>query len=334
MKNLTQLEYKSNFSVIRRYLTLIILIILFYSFFYFILSDDIPNNYNFWDYEGFDLVYVILVFVTFSFLYNIIIFFLNRNRSERIVFREDKLIVDRDNTIHIPYDEVTHFKTHVHRTTIHTKDQKFTLLNNRVKNLKDINNMMAKKLKLKHVDDIKGKRLNIFWNIFIVILVFSSSFSNGKVDAYLESIKYYLPLQKIDTVTIEGILDSESSIYYYNRPKRKYSKQASTKFSLEAYPNIHFQYQNNNRRHHLKDEIINLRTDDYDKDKNLEKKHHLAAGSKIKIKIRPSDYENLQFYINSGQHLKKENKRDPQRKITFYELSVNDEILLQKFGIK
>ena len=65
---------------------------------------------------------------------------------------------------------------------------------------------------------------------------------------------------------------------------------------------------------------------------------YLPAGTKVKIKLRTEDGKRLMDLVKTGEHLKQIIRFDEdeiaKKSFTFYELSVDDEIIVQKSGLE
>ncbi len=156
------------------------------------------------------------------------------------------------------------------------------------------------------------------------ILVFMLFFGIGGLIMVLSKndFKYQLPLKKIETTQIEGTL--KRSAKFTNNIKT--SMIFASIGELKEFPNITFDLPWDL---YLKSEMVNIPWNESDKITYPE-------GSKVKLKIRTDDYQQLMALIESGENLKTlpTGKLDRRRIVSFYEFEINDEVIIRKFGIK
>ncbi len=179
-------------------------------------------------------------------------------------------------------------------------------------------------------------------NIFVLIAIIGSLVLNI---AFGSMFKYNLPLKKIETVEIEATLKKEVKMRV-NKWSKDFDniKTASVSFNndLVEYPNIYFQYPPFFK---LKDNVINITNIDPEgveranaRSSKIEtiSKSSLPTGTKVKLKLRTDAHKALVNYMESGAHLEElpQGGHDRRRWVNFYELSVNDEITVQKYGLK
>ncbi len=121
-------------------------------------------------------------------------------------------------------------------------------------------------------------------------------------------IKYKLPLKKIQTTEITGILQTDFKL---SKDDQTEYNIGLTALKLEEFHNIIFSFPYEDR---LKTEITN-----YSDESNLQQ------GEQVKLKIRTAVYKEMLEFVENGANMKV---------VTFYELASDDHVIVKKFGLE
>jgi len=300
-------------------------------FFFFYRPNNINPNISIWDYEGFSITKFCSLLVGMILLFDGLYLFYKNNS---IQFRSHKLFIPSFKLI-IPYHEVSHVTNAYRIYTLHTSKGDFNIVNLFVKNQREIEKMMFEELKFKQVKKSKG-RLYLYLATMLFAILGMIIFQFWKPGE--QKLKTFLPLKKIETTQIEGTIKNKGTISFYEMEERGRWTSVSFHGGLKEFPNIYFKYEYDGLGYSLPDNIVNITNADSEKmaASNLErtKTQRLLKGTKVKLKIRTKDYEDLLSYLASGEHLIKKEKFDTRRSVRIYELSVDDVIVLQKFGLE
>ena len=183
--------------------------------------------------------------------------------------------------------------------------------------------------------DYQNKKVKYLGVVFFLPLLVHTSFND---------LKYHLPLKEIETTQIEGTI-AGSNISIISLSKHVNNNQELPGIyidELAEFPNITFGYANRQFR----DKIVNIPNTNPEKVAERNKRQQgkfetlkiaeLPVGTKIKLRVRTNELGALNEFMKSGEHLieLRKGEYDQRRSIKFYELSIDDKIIFQKFGLK
>lgn len=287
------------------------------------------------DYEGFS-VYDSLAFIVgvFFILLGLYQFF----KDDRIVFGENSFESSKKK-VKVPYSEVNYITASNPISIIHTSKGDFSIVNAIVSNGPVIERFMRDELGFKLV---KRSKLGSVLLACLLGLIFGGSIFLDKNEAFSQRIANILPLKKIETTQIEGTLVMHSTVSLTKREKdSSLVPFISLHGGIEEYPGIMFNYE----MYGLASEIINIKAplpEESHKKQRVkpgsssdEVSYTLVKGTKVKIKVRPDDLKRAEVFIadNKNRSLT-DQPHNHDRFINFYELAVDDEIIVQKKGLQ
>ncbi len=184
----------------------------------------------------------------------------------------------------------------------------------------------------------KGKKKIVL--ILIIVFVGFEIIISPRLKSGAENYKYYLPLNRIQTSEIIGTTTKHTSIWIndygpdHREDMKRHRPSVALHGGLKEYPNIYFDYPSELV---LKTEVENIRnknpermaeqqSERYQRTNkefpNYVKYTRLPEGTKVKLKIRSTDFNKINAL------------NDSKSKVSFYELIVGKELLVRKFGIQ
>jgi len=278
------------------------------------------SNMSLWDIEGFGKMN------TPNLLIGIVIFLFGiylRYRHNSITFSDSHLII---NSKAIDYSKVTHASISKLTSTIHTSEGDFDIVNLFVKNKGAI------KINLDKLNISQNNKKEYSGIIFLFLIVPLLAVMTLPVlnPSFYKSIVSVLPLTKIKTTQIGGTIDIKATIS--TDSKEKWSPLVSLYGGLKEYPNIRFNYASND---FLTNTNVNLQELSSKEMENGRKVYRIDEGTKVNIKIRKKDFKKLTSYMLSPDYKNMDTKIfDIRRHIQFYELSINNKIIVGKENIE
>ena len=293
------------------------------------------GNMSIWDYEGFSLIKISLFLIGILFFLDGIYTLLKYNIIE---FKEEAMIINSSNNLEVPYTSVNQVDCSKFHLTLKTTEGNFYIPNIVVHNRLELEELLFEKLKLKKVQKNSWMPVGYLGLIFLLLMipVFLKEHSPNH-----QKIKSFLPLKKIETTQIEGTVVRRADFTSGRNESGLVGSLSFGGMGLEEFPNIYFRYYNGSFSP-LKDKIINIKNSDAQKVEELNKKykgksekfHRFPKGTKVKIKIRIKDYEDLKEFMKSEDYLTNNRENfNLRNSIKIYEFAVNDEVILQKIGL-
>ena len=309
------------------------LLFVHYYIYYFRVSH--PNISN-WDYEGFTIGHTSGLFIGLVILVEGL-YLLYKN--DTLKFGEKELIIPKNN-LTIPYHEINQVSNFHSIYTLHTSKGDFNIVNMFIKNQNEVQKMLFEELKFKQVKKSKV-RFYLYLVALLIPLITILTFSSWREGE--QKLKTFLPLKKIETTQIEGTIKNGASVSLNETEGRGTFTSVGLHGGLVEFPNIYFRNSGVGFSI-LADHIVNITDIEPEKREALNLKYNngikskkmqwFPEGTKVKLKIRTKDYEDLKSYMATGEHLINKEGDFLRRTIRFYELSINDEIIIQKFGLK
>lgn len=260
-----------------------------------LMSEYFFKNAEPFDFEGFEF-YELLVK---PILYLPLLFFGFRDLAfnPRITFDKSGINFKRIKNLFIPLSEIKGFSLSEHGLTVITPKQNIFLRESRIKNFEEIADFIKNNYP-SAIRDIKkeNRTCGLLIIYFLGVLLISTIFMAFEIGGSLNWLKDKLPLKEIEVSNIEGTLSFHKRNQFFNN---------SIGFQLVEYPDFRFSYPWKRKLNDETNLLLGNRTP--------------QSGQKFFLKIRTKDLKKL-YNDSLGNH----------QKIRFYELTVENELLLRK----
>ncbi len=292
-----------------------ILIIWIMFILFFSVSKFIQTDVSIFDYEGFALFNIFIYFIILFVIYGVY-------KNSKIFIGKNSINIKNNEMNEIPFEDITGIETNFFpsKMTLFSQQKTISIYTYFIKNQKELLHYFTEE---KKINKILPDKIFLFFNnkdlgswiksiLFLIIFI-----SNVTFEAY--QLKYYLPLNAINTIEIEGELTNDINLS--KRIRTFGNRRVSTyPLTFKNYPDYRFRY--------VESEILKDKISSFGDGENF----RIKSGETVKIRIRKNTFDKVKSNTLPKSFMGWDFTY--ANEIKFYSLEYQDKILIEKSFLK